>query len=76
MDRQFAATQEESLSSINEILSDVRDLLVGIYIQNLRIYDMLTISATQINETQTDELIDRHAIGEVLCPEPILKQSE
>ena len=72
MDRQFAPTEQELLSSISETLTDMRDLLVGIYIQNLRIYDMLALS----DNPQVDELIEKHALGETLCPEPTLKQND
>ena len=76
MDRQFAPTQEDILSSINEHLGDIKDLLVGIYIQQLRMYDMTAIVAEGTNEKLTDSLIESHTQGKVLCPEPALAQDE
>ena len=76
MDKQFAPTTNELLTTINDVLSDVRDLLVGIYIQNLRIYDVLTLQAAAVNGPKTDELINLHELGNVLCPEPALKPED
>lgn len=76
MDRQFAPTTGDSLQSLNDTLNDIRDLLVGIYIQNLRIYDVLTLQTSNIDASKTDELINLHETGTVLCPEPTLKQND
>jgi hypothetical protein len=72
MDKQFAESQED-------ILADIRDLLVGVYIQNMRIYDVLTLQTSLINHTaatKIEELINLHETGGILCPEPLLSPNE
>lgn len=73
VDKQFQDTTEE-------ILADIRDLLAGIYIQNLRIYDVLTLQTSYIDNpaaaNKIEELITLHETGTVLCPEPHLTQND
>lgn len=76
MDKQFAPTTEDSLQSLTTTLNDIRDLLIGIYIQQLRLYDVMTLQMSTINSQKTEELITLHEAGTVLCPEPTLSQND
>ena len=51
----------------------MQELLAGIYIQNLRVYDILmTLLAIQ-NPEKADSLEKLHTEGKVLGPDPALK---
>jgi hypothetical protein len=50
-----------------------QELLAGIYIQNLRLYDVLMTMLSLQNPTKTNELEKLHAEGKVLGPDPALK---
>ncbi len=54
----------------------IQELIAGIYIQNLRIYDMLAIIASGVSQTKVLELEKLHAEGTVLCSDPALKLEE
>ena len=69
MDKQFAPKTED-------ILLEMRELLVGIYIQQLRIYDVLTLISAKDQPEKTDELVNMHETGKILCPDPALAMDE
>ena len=49
------------------------EVLGGIYIQLLRIYDLLALSASgESTKDKVDELISLHESGRYLSPEPAL----
>jgi hypothetical protein len=49
------------------------ELLGGMYIQMLRIYDLLTLIASgESNTTKVEQLISLHESGKVLSPDPAL----
>jgi len=49
------------------------ELLGGMYIQMLRIYDLLTLVASgESNITKVEQLISLHESGKVLSPDPAL----
>lgn len=52
----------------------IKDLLAGIYIQQLRIYDLLAVIAYNISKdsAKVNELLEQHEAGKVLCPDPAL----
>jgi len=53
------------------------ELLGGMYIQLLRIYDLLTlIASNESNTHKVDELISLHESGKVLSPDPALVLDE
>jgi len=47
------------------------DLLSGLYIQSLRIYDILMITAQKLG-VDVSKLEEMHENGKVLCPDPML----
>lgn len=49
----------------------VEELLGALYIQSLRIYDILMLTAQKLG-VDIDELEEMHAQGKVLCPDPAL----
>jgi hypothetical protein len=53
------------------------ELLGGMYIQMLRIYDLLALIASgDSNNTKVDQLISLHESGKVLSPDPALVLDE
>jgi hypothetical protein len=49
------------------------ELLGGMYIQLLRVYDLLTLIASgESNKSKVDQLISLHESGRVLSPDPAL----
>jgi len=57
----------------DEQLQAFQELLAGIYIQQLRIYDLLAVQISERNPDKIAELEALHASGKVLCPDPALK---
>ena len=55
-----------------EQIAAFQELIAGMNIQQLRIYDMLSIISYHQNPQKTDELIELHKSGKVLCPDPAL----
>ena len=51
----------------------IQELLAGIYIQNLRIYDILMTYLTLQNPQKANMLEELHKEGKVLGPDPSLK---
>jgi len=49
------------------------ELLAGIYIQNLRVYDVLMVLLSLQNADKASELEKMHTEGKVLGPDPALK---
>lgn len=60
---------DEQIQSINE-------LLAGIYIQQLRIYDLLAVMVSERQPEKMEQLEQLHKEGKVLCPDPALKIDE
>ena len=53
------------------------ELLGGMYIQLLRVYDLLALIASgDSNNTKVDQLISLHESGKVLSPDPALVLDE
>jgi hypothetical protein len=50
-----------------------QELVAGIYIQQLRIYDLLAVLLSERNPDKVAELEALHESGKVLCPDPALK---
>jgi hypothetical protein len=51
----------------------LQEMIAGIYIQQLRIYDLLAIMMSERNPEKIAELEELHKSGKVLCPDPALK---
>ena len=51
----------------------MQELLAGIYIQNLRVYDVLMMLLALQNPEKAEELEKLHTEGKVLGPDPALK---
>ena len=51
----------------------LEELLAGIYIQNLRVYDVLMTLLALQNAAKANELEKLHSEGKVLGPDPALK---
>lgn len=49
------------------------ELLAGIYIQNLRVYDVLMVLLSIQNADKANELENMHREGKILGPDPALK---
>lgn len=56
----------------DEQVQAFQELIAGIYIQQLRIYDLLATMITLQNPERMDELEKLHTDGKVLCPDPAL----
>lgn len=57
----------------NQILNAMQELLAGIYIQQLRIYDLLAVLVSERQPEKMNELEDLHKSGGILCPDPSLR---
>ena len=51
----------------------MEELLAGIYIQNLRVYDVLMALLALQNVDKANELEKLHSEGKILGPDPALK---
>ena len=51
--------------------NDLLEVLSALYIQSLRIYDILMLSAQKLG-VDTDKLEKMHTEGKTLCPDPAL----
>ena len=51
----------------------IEELLAGIYIQNLRVYDVLMTLLALQNPDKANELEKIHTEGKILGPDPALK---
>lgn len=56
----------------DEQIQSMQELLAGIYIQNLRIYDVLMSMFSLKHSGRADELEKLHAEGKILGPDPAL----
>lgn len=56
----------------DEQLQSMQELLAGIYIQNLRVYDVLMTLLSLQNVVKANELEKLHEEGKVLAPDPAL----
>jgi hypothetical protein len=54
----------------------IQELIAGIYIQQLRIYDLLAVIASEKFPEKVAQLEQMHSEGKVLCPDPALKIEE
>jgi hypothetical protein len=57
----------------DEQIQAFQEMIAGIYIQQLRIYDLLAMMISLQNPDKMDELEKLHAEGKVLGPDPALK---
>ena len=48
-------------------------MLAGIYIQQLRIYDLLAVIALSGNKEEVENILKLHENGQVLSPDPSLR---
>ena len=60
----------------DEQIQGFQELLAGIYIQQLRIYDLLAVLISERQPEKMKELEKLHEAGQVLCPDPALKLEE
>jgi hypothetical protein len=51
----------------------LQEILAGIYIQNLRIYDLLSALAMSAKQEEVEKILELHENGGILCPDPSLK---
>lgn len=51
----------------------IEELLAGVYIQNLRMYDVLMVLLSLQNPDKASELESLHKEGGILGPDPALK---
>jgi hypothetical protein len=56
----------------DEQIQAFQEMIAGIYIQQLRIYDLLATMLTLQNPSKMDELEKLHTEGKVLAPDPAL----
>jgi hypothetical protein len=56
-----------------KILEAIQELIAGIYIQQLRIYDLLAVLTSERQPEKIKELEKLHESGGILCPDPSLK---
>ena len=57
----------------DEQIQSMQELLAGIYIQNLRVYDVLMALLVLQNREVANSLEELHAEGKVVGPDPALK---
>jgi hypothetical protein len=57
----------------DEQVQAFQEMIAGIYIQQLRMYDLLATMITLQNPAKMDELEQLHSDGKTLCPDPALK---
>jgi len=57
----------------DEQIQAFQELIAGIYIQQLRIYDLLATMLTLQNPGRMEDLEKLHTEGKVLSPDPALK---
>lgn len=55
-----------------EDINIFREMIAGIYIQQLRIYDLLSAIALSAKEEQVENILKLHENGGVLSPDPSL----
>lgn len=56
-----------------EEINIFREMLAGIYIQQLRIYDLLAVIALSGNKEEVENILKLHENGQVLSPDPSLR---
>jgi hypothetical protein len=56
----------------DEQIQAFQEMIAGIYIQQLRIYDLLATLVTLQNPERMDQLEKLHSEGKVLAPDPAL----
>ena len=56
-----------------EDINIFRDMMAGIYIQQLRIYDLLSAMALSAKKEEVENILKLHENGGILCPDPSLR---
>lgn len=56
----------------DEQIQEFQEMIAGIYIQQLRIYDLLAMMISLQNPDKMEELEKLHSEGKVLAPDPAL----
>lgn len=59
-----------------EQIQAIQEMIAGIYIQQLRVYDLLAIMMSERNPEKVAELEELHKSGRVLCPPPSLRMDD
>jgi hypothetical protein len=59
-----------------EQMQAFQELIAGIYIQQLRIYDLLAVLVSERLPEKMQQLEQMHTQGKVLCPDPALTIDE
>jgi hypothetical protein len=60
----------------DEQVEAFQELIAGIYIQQLRIYDLLAVLVSERMPEKMEQLERMHTDGKVLSPEPALRIDE
>jgi hypothetical protein len=60
----------------DEQVEAFQELIAGIYIQQLRIYDLLAVLVSERMPEKMDRLEKMHSEGKVLSPDPALRVNE
>ena len=56
----------------DEQIQAFQEMVAGIYIQQLRIYDLLAVLVSERLPEKMSQLEKMHTEGKVLCPDPAL----
>ena len=60
----------------DEQIQAFQEMIAGIYIQQLRIYDLLALLVSERLPEKMSQLEKMHTEGKVLCPDPALSIEE
>lgn len=69
----FNFAERGTVSDKTESMEALKELIAGIYIQQLRIYDLLAVLISERQPEKIAELEKLHESGGILCPDPSLK---
>ena len=64
---------DETVITYHEQINALQELVAGIYIQNLRVYDVLMALLSKQDQEIANKLEQLHTEGKVLGPDPALK---
>lgn len=64
---------DESVTTYHEQIQAIQELIAGVYIQNLRVYDVLMALLSKQDQELANKLEQLHTEGKVLGPDPALK---
>jgi hypothetical protein len=67
--------EKKILQDIRELLENSRELQASMFIQTMRIYDMLSIIGDKLG-ADAKGLVELHQEGQVLCPPPAYLMEE